>query len=273
MGTSKPFPTPSGGDWTKVKHDITNYLGGSPNVPVNQIIGGTMSAAGGFGRPTGSSGGTGGGGGGGGDGSGGGTGGGGGGRAGGGRASVGRAVSGLGGFGAALRDRGLDGALDTLGLAELRGRPATEVIARIAEHLADGVPGPEGEILTNALRDAILEAAALEGDRNYDNLAASLQSYLDRVGVEGLLESFLTHIVFDRIWFFLQNHVESKVDTSVSPAAMASAVEAGCRSQVRSLMSDLREENRFDAVDWFGRAGQDFGQEIASDLESRMTNL
>jgi hypothetical protein len=269
MGTSKGFPTPSGGDWTKVKHDITDVLNASTDVSIDQIIGGTLTAAGGFGRPSGplvtgggvSAGGT--------------RGGSGasGGRAGGGRGAVGRAVTGLGAFGTAVRDRGLDGALSALGLDELRGRPAAEVIARIAEHFADGVPGVEGEVLTNALRDAIFEAAALAGDRNYEDLAKSLQSYLDDAGIEGLVELFLTNLLFDRIWFFIQHHVESKSDDLADARALASAVEAGCRSHVRTQMEGLKEDHRFDSVDWFGRGGQEIGQAIASDIESRLTKL
>ena len=270
MGTSKSFPTPTGGDWTQLKHDITDFLGGNNNVTPDQIIGGTIRAAGGFGRSAGPSpggGGAGGAGGGGGGSRSGGSG------SGGGRAAVGRAASGLGGFGSAVRDRGLDGALRTLGLDELRGRPAIEVIARIAEHLADGVQGPEGETLTTALRDAIFEAAALEGDRTYQTLDVSLQSYLNREGIEGLVESFLANYVFDRIWFFIQNHVESKAPTSTVSTAMASAVENSCRSHVRSRIKDLKAENRFENLDWFGRDGQNLGQEIASILESRLAAL
>jgi len=193
MGTSIGLPTPSGGDWTKVKNDITDFLGGSPNVTTDQIIGGTIVAAGGLGSPSpGSSPSAGGG-----AGGGGGSGGGGGVGTSRGRAAVGRAVSGLGGFGAAVRGGSLDAGLDVLGLAELRGRPAAEVIARISEHLAEGAEGLQAELLRTALQDTILEAAAIEGESGYQNLGEALQNFLNREGVDGLVESFLTHYVFD----------------------------------------------------------------------------
>lgn len=265
MGTSTSLPTPSGGGWTKVKNDITDLLGGNHAIMPDQIIGGTIHAAGGLGTRGASSPGGGGGGGGGA---------GGGGRSGsGGRATVGRAASGLGGFAAAVRDGGLDAGLRTLGLDELRGRPAAEVIARIAEHLAEDTAGLQGELLAVALRDTILEAAALEGDRGYQNLSDSLQAYLNREGIEGLVESFLTHYVFDRVWSCIESHVERKSDGRASASALASAVEHGCRAHVHALIDDMRDSGRFDGLDWFGRDGQAFGQEIAGTLEDRLTAL
>jgi hypothetical protein len=264
MGTSTSLPTPTGGGWTKVKNDITDYLGGNHAVTPDQIIGGTIHAAGGLGTRGASAPGA----------AGGGGGGGGGGRSGsGGRAAVGRAASGLGGFAAAVRDRGLDEGLRTLGLDELRGRPAAEVIARIAEHLAEDTPGLQGELLSAALRDAILEAAALEGDRGYQNLSDSLQAYLNREGVDGLVESYLTHYVFDRVWSCIQSHVDRKSDGLASASALGRAVESGCRAHVHALIEDMRDSRRFDGLDWFGRDGQALGQEIAETLEARLTGL
>lgn len=279
MGTSTNFTTPTGGDWTDLKHDITDLLNGDNNITPEQIIGGTVLAAQGFGKPlsvpssTSSagrvrSGGarTGGGVGGGGGGGGGGT------RTTGGRASVGRATSGLGGFGAAVRDQGLDAALEAFGLGELQGKPAAEVIARIAEHLAEDLPGTQGEILTAALREAIFEVAALEGDRSYQTLEASLQSFLSREGVEGLIECFLSRVVFNRVWFHVESHVQKKAD-GTDGRALASAVERSIKGHVRSLIEEQKAAGRFERLDWFGAAGNRFGQDIATDLETRLRAL
>jgi hypothetical protein len=113
MGTSINLPTPKGGDWTDVKRDINSLLNDGTPGDVQQLIAGVIGAAGGLAFPstTGVGGGTGAGRGGGGGGGGGGS---------GGRiraASVGRAISTLGGFAAALGDGGLGAALDVLGRA------------------------------------------------------------------------------------------------------------------------------------------------------------
>jgi hypothetical protein len=283
VGTQKSLPTPRGGDWTPVKRDINALLNGSGNVNPDAIIAGVIGAARGLSFPStlgvgggggGSSGGSGGGGGG--SGSGGGGGGSGSGGGGGGGAtrssSVGRAVSGLGGFGAALVAGGLGAALDALGLGELRGKPPAEVVARIAEHMASMADGLQQEMLNATLRDAILDAAALQGDRTYEHLEASLQSFLASDGIEGLVECFLTRYVFDRVWTLVEPHIELRTASENDTVAMSSAIEGGCRSQVKTLIEDLRSEGRFDEVDWFGPAGQTLGNGIVATLEFRLNN-
>jgi hypothetical protein len=273
MGTSTNFTTPTGGDWTNLKRDITELLNGDDTITPEQIIGGTIVAAQGFGGPisvpssASPSGGVS---------SGGGRTGGGGGPSGtrttGGRSSVGRATSGLGGFAATVRDEGLDAALEAFGLANLQGRPAAEVIARIAEHLTEDLPGTQGEILSAALRDAIFEVAVLEGDRSYENLETSLQAFLSREGVEGLIECFLSRMVFNRVWFHIESHVQKKADAA-DGQALALAVERSIKGQVRNLIDEQKAAGRFDRLDWFGAAGSRFGQDIAADLEARLRAL
>jgi hypothetical protein len=273
MGTSTNFTTPTGGDWSDLKRDITDLLNGDDAITPEQIIGGTLLATQGFGKPLTvpssasplggvrsggrrAGGGTGGGGA----------------RTTGGRLSVGRAASGLGGFGATVRDEGLDAALEAFGLGELHGKPAAEVIARIAEHMTEDLPGTQGEILTAALRESIFEVAALEGDRSYQALEASLQAFLNREGVEGLVECFLSRIVFNRVWFHVEAHVQKKAD-GAEGQALAAAVERSIKGHVRSLIDEQKTAGRFNRLDWFGAAGDRFGQDIAADLEARLRAL
>lgn len=272
MGTSKNFPTPSGGEWTPLKNDITDRLNGNQAITADRIVGGTIRALGGLARPSGggqASLGSGGGGGGG-SGSAGGSGGGGGG--GGGRRSVGRVVSGLGGFGRTVQSEGLDQALDSLGLDELRGRPAAEVIARIAEHLCEGEDSLQHEILVDALKDALLEAAALQEDGNYEDLESALQAFLDANGIEGLIQAFLSHYVFDQVWQAVQTHCESK-GTAAASDALGVAVGQSCRSHVDGLIGEMKQAGRFNTIDWFGRGGVALADQLVSDLETRLRAL
>lgn len=263
MGTSASLPTPSGGKWRPVKTDISGFLSGSGNVSAGQIVAGALSAAGGLAVPPPHSSGSGGG-----NGTAGGSGGRG--RAGH-RTSVSRTISGLGGFGASVGARGLTQALRTLGLEELRGRPAPEVVARIAEHLADDAEGLQRELLTTALRDTIFEAAAIEGDLSYENLDASLQAFLDREGIEGLIRTFLTHYVFDRLWLVIENHVDRRAGSTGSADLLARAVRSACRAEVRAEMRRYRTNGQLANIDWFGRDGQRIGQELVTALEAQIT--
>lgn len=277
MGTSKGLPTPSGGAWTPVKNDITDSLGGNSDITPEQIVGGTISAAEGLlgpavvlprspgasaaggSQPVGARRrGTGGGG-----------------RAGGrsSRAAVGRAVSRLSGFGSVVQSHGLDEGLRSLGLDALSGRPAAEVIAAIADHLAGGAEGLAGEVLANALRESILEAAELAGDPTYENLEAALQEFLRSDGIEGLTELFLANLAFDRVWSLVENHVEHGSATAVDAKALGDALQHCCRTQSHKLVEQLRAEGRFGSVDWFGRDGQRLGNDIAARLEAQLIGL
>ena len=267
MGTSKSYPTPSGGDWTPLKNDITDKIGGNQNISPARIVGGTVRALGGIGSPSSSSGG---GSGGGGGGSGGG--GGGGGRRGSGR-SVGGAISGLGGFGQTVQQGGLDEALDKLGLEELKDRPASEVIARIAEHLCEGEEALQHEVMVDALKDALLEAAALQEGGEYKDLEAALQSFFQQNGVEGLIQGFLSSYVFDRVWMAVENHTQLKADSAASSQALSVAVAQACRDHVGSLIKENRDAGRFSQIDWFGRDGIRLANDLVSELETRLRAL
>lgn len=256
MGTSKGISTPSGGGWTATTTQITKTLNGTVALNANQILGRIVSAAGGLGgAPSG--------GGGGGIGGGGGS----------GATSVGGAVSGIGGFGAAIREGGLNAAIDKLGLNELRGRPAVEVISCVAERIAESAEGPQADIITAALRDAVLECVAIESGDSFEDLDSGLQAFLDRSGIEGLIESFLSHFVFDRVWAWVETHTNKKSDGVSETQALASAVQGACRLHVQELMSELRAEKRLEGIDWFGRQGIELGQGIIRTLEFRLQSL
>jgi len=63
-----------------------------------------------------------------------------------------------------------------------------------------------------------------------------------REGIEGLVECFLTQYVYDRVWTLVENHVDLCTNSIDESAALSSAVERGCRSQIQNLIEDLRTE-------------------------------
>lgn len=267
MGTSQSMPTPKGGKWTGVKSEISEYLSGSGNVSAQQLIGSTILAAGGLslrsapgGTGQGRAGGGGGGGGGGGamrglrE----------------GRGSVGRAASGLAGFGSELGSGGLTRALDSLGIEDLRGKAVGEVISRIADRLADGIHGLEQDVVRGAIQQAIYNAAELTGDPTYENLEASLQTFLSREGIDGLVELFLTQYVFDRVWLLIEDYVSKRTDSQGDIANMEAAVEQACRANVHRELESQKTNGAFDKLDWFGSDGLRVAQGIVSGLESRL---
>jgi len=261
------MPTPQGGKWTSVKGEISAYVSGRGNVTPQQIIGSTISAAGGLslrspregpGRDAGGAGGSGGG-------------------VSGGRrtrgaggSSVGRAAAGLAGFGAALGTRGLAQALYSFGIEDLRGRPAGEVISRIADHLSEGLHGLEQDVLRGAIQQAIYNAAELTGDPTYENLETSLQAFLSSEGLEGLIELFLTQYVFDRVWLLIEDYVNKRTDSQGDISNMEIAVEQACRSNVHDEIEYHKTNGSFDNLDWFGADGHRVAETVVSGLEDRL---
>jgi hypothetical protein len=253
MGTSRSASTPSGGGWSQVKSAITSHFSGHRSMSPKQLARDVVEAGNGFGVGRGGSGG----------------GGGGGGMTGG----VGRAVAGLGGFGGSVAGTGLDDGLRRLGLDELIGRSAAEVVSAIATHLTEKVDGVDAEVLRNALTDAILEAATLDQEADYTALEDGLQTFLAENGPAGLVETFLCHYVFDMIWINIEGYVQSRSSDENSFEAFMTAIEGVCRAEVRAAVQTTREQGTFDRLDWFGNDGRRVGREIVADLEGRFRNL
>ena len=252
MGTSASYGTPAGGEWTSVKRQITATLGGgNTSATPAGIVGGTTSASGGLSF----------------------AGGGGGSAAATGRNRIAGAVSGIGGFGAAVQQGGLDSALGRLGLDALRGRPAAEVISSISEHLAGDVEGLDREFLQSALSDALIEAASLGEELGYEDFASGLERFLEAQGPEGLINVFLEHFVFDSLWGRIEQHAVDKSPDAASLESLMTAIHGECVAQVREQMTAAREDGTFSRVDWFGRAGRDLGMRIVVELEERLSAL
>ena len=249
MGTSKSLSSGSGGAWSPLKRKITRHFSGSRPATARGIVGSTVRAAGGIG-----------------------VGGRGGGRGGGG-ASVGRVVGGLGGFGTFVRDLGLAGALKFLELAELEGKSAAEVAATISEHLADAVDGVDGDLMRDALRNAIIEAAALGDADGFADLERGLQSFIEREGITGLVEVFLSKFVFDAVWVNIEAYVQSNAQDQNAYDAFMHAVESVCGAEVRGAIDDARTQGQFDSLDWFGEDGLQIGHSIFESINSRLRGM
>lgn len=264
MGTSKAISTPKNGDWSRLKRTLTGAVSGSRPVPARDLAGQTVAAGGGFSafsRPSGRGGGGGSGGGGGGSGP---------------RQSTtraaGRAAAGLGGFSSDVVSGGLEQALERLGLEDLRGKPAAEVIAQVADKLAD-IDGLEGDLLRSALRNAILEAAQLAAETGFDDLDAGLQEFVNTEGLEGLIGLFLTRFAYEYIVAVDHEHIAGMGTDNAGIATFEAGILYACRSEVRSTVEELKAAGRFENTDWFGAAGRKVGQDVAYAVEARFLRV
>jgi hypothetical protein len=183
---------------------------------------------------------------------------------------VGRAIAGLGGFASTVQERGLTDALQNLDLSDLEGRPAVEVIARVAERLADGLDGVDGEILRTALNETILEAAQLEEELGFTDLEAALQTFLNEQGLGGLVELFLARFVSDLVTGVILDHIDQKTGSEAQAEALLSGIEIVCRDKARAIVERHLTAGRFNRVGWFGAAGMRIGRELADSIVAEL---
>jgi hypothetical protein len=179
-------------------------------------------------------------------------------------------VSGLGGFGGLVQTEGLDAALRQFNLGELVGKPAVEVVARVAEELGKHVDGTDGEVLRNALQAAILEAAGLEDELDYQDLETGLQTFLNENGIAGLVERFLAHYVFDAVWAAIEEHVTNSSPGDAQLEAHMAAIDDICRRAVSSVIEEKRREKALDNVNWFGAEGRTVAEGTVKNILAKL---
>lgn len=211
MGTSRGYKMPTGGNWTPLKNDATDFVQGtgSKEITPGDLITDFIRATGGLkglmrgnggsapsivGGPAiqraatqGASGG-------GGTGGGGGT-----------SAAVGTARN-LGGFLSRVGEVGLERALQERGLADVVGKSASDV----ADVMLDEFAGP-ASTLDNALaRESLAEIRdeILNDAETFEDVEERLNTAMDELGIFGILASFFGHYIFK---MFCRNFYEEWV--------------------------------------------------------------
>lgn len=267
MGTSTSFKTPSGGGWTGAKRRLSGACSQPRGGDLPAAVGAAFRAAGGLTVSTtpgsstrtsesGTSGGVRGGGSGGGWSS--------------SRRRISRTAAGLGAFGATTGASGLAEGLASLGLGELVGRSAAEVVARVSERLTETAEGLVGEVARSALQQSLLAAAELGGTAEYADLEQGLQAFLADQGPIGLVELFLEHYSFEILWLQIEDHIRQNTDDIGAYELVMVAIKELCHAEVQQAMSDLGASAGFD---WFGRAGQQLAQRVVDAVNQRVMQL
>lgn len=213
---------PTGGNWTPLKNDATDFVQGTgnPDITPSSLLTDFIRATGGLrallrghggsapsgGRTRGTGAKTKGGGGAGG-------------AAGGTSAAVGTARN-LGGFLSSVADVGLERALRERGLENVVGKSASDVTDRLLEEFA----GP-ASTLDNALaRESLAEIRdeILSDAETFEDVEKKLNAAIDELGIFGILASFFGHYIFK---MFCRNFYEEWVKKVGETKATASLKE------------------------------------------------
>ena len=246
MGTSRGYKMPTGGNWTPLKNDATDFVQGTGSkdiTPADLLFdfiravggvkglvrghGGSAPSAGGGQAAGGASKGSGGGGGG----SGGGT-----------SAAVGTAQN-LGGFLSRVGEVGLEESLRERGLDDAVGKSASDV----SDTLLDEFAGP-ASTLDNALaRESLAEIRdeILTDAETFEDVEKKLDTAIDELGIFGILASFFGHYIFK---MFCRNFYEEWVK-KVGDAKAASSL-AQIKEYIVSSVRNKLTGREVATVDW-----------------------
>lgn len=244
MGTSRGYKMPTGGNWTPLKNDATDFVQGTggPEITPGNLVTDFIRASGGFKGLRMGSGGSAPSGGGAGAGAsrkgGSGSGGSGGSRS----AAVGTARN-LGGFLSRVGEVGFQEALRERGLENIIGKSAAE----ISEALLDEFAGP-ASTLDNALaREALADIRdeILEDAETFVDVEERLNAAIDELGVFGILASFFGHYVFK---MFCRNFYEEWLK-KVGDSKAASGLRQ-IKDYITSSLRTKLANRKLDAVDW-----------------------
>lgn len=251
MGTSAGYDMPTGGDWTPLKADATNFVknGGRGSVSPGRLLadymkanGGARSIASGRGKgssSTGSSGGS---------------------KTGGrGGTNAARSVGrNLGGFLSNVGTVGLEQALRDANLVELIGKSAKEVVSGLLDALAE--PGSTLDEHAARLALAKLNDDLLKDAETYEDVEQALSQALDHVGLAQILASFFGHYLYER---FCRDFYESWVKRVGSSQAARSlkSVKDYIESRIKAKLTgrDLGK------VKWHTSEGLRLTQQVLQD--------
>ena len=254
MGTSRGYKMPTGGNWTPLKNDATDFVQGTggKEITPGDLVTDFIRAAGGLkGLMRGNGGsapsvvegsatqaaGTRGGGGGGGT-----------------SAAVGTARN-LGGFLSRVGEVGLERALQERGLGEVVGKSASDV----ADVMLDEFAGP-ASTLDNALaRESLAEIRdeILNDAETFEDVEERLNTAMDELGIFGILASFFGHYVFK---MFCRNFYEEwvkKVGDSKASNGLAQIKEY-ITSSIRTKLTGREVAT----VDWKTNEGTQVAEDV-----------
>lgn len=150
------------------------------------------------------------------------------------------AARGLGSLLGTASSEGLDTALKQVGLVDLVGRPANEVVAALVDQLAGSGDNQEGQAARSAACD-VFEDLAKEAN-SYEDLAAALTN-ADAIGT--ILELFLTSYIY---WLLLPV-IEERLERLDDPTLRAKR-EGEVRDVVGAMVELNISKGGFDSARW-----------------------
>jgi hypothetical protein len=227
MGTSGSYSAPTTGGWPAAKKTATRFAkqGDAGSITPGQVVGAYLTALGGAAAAA---------------------------R----RAAASRAAAQrLGGFLGTVADQGLDVALEQVGLADLVGRDATEVL----EALVDRLASPGGTLEEADARAAMMGALeeVLEQPNAFDGL--------DQEGVGRTVEGFIVECIYER----MLQEIGDRLENGAMTAEDAKKAEDDIRVYVvATVQLELAREESL--IVWDGPEGEALVNRLMEDAYGQL---
>lgn len=253
MGTSRGYKMPTGGSWTPLKNDATDFVQGTggPQITSANVVsdfirangglkglsrghGGSAPSGGAASRSSGSSKS---------------------GRGGGGGSAVVGTARNLGAFLARVGEIGLEGTLRESGLEDLVGKSAADVSDALLDEFAGSASTLDNATSREALAD--LRDEILEEAETFADVEQRLQTALNEFGLFGILASFFGHYVFK---LFCRNFYEDwlkKVGTSKTTAKLREL-----KDYITSSLRTKLAGKQLGTANWKGTDGTRLAEEV-----------
>jgi ABC-type antimicrobial peptide transport system permease subunit len=168
----------------------------------------------------------------------------------------------LGGFLAAVAERGLTSALEEQGLTQLVGRDSADVLSGLVDQLA----GPGRTLEEAAARAAMIAVLAEEFDEAaFDDIDAAMRR-LDEAATKRILGAFLIEYIYRR----MVEEIGDRIQNGALDAAAASRVERDLHDFLCAAVElDLSSVDPL-RVDWQGGQGQTLIDSLMEDAYGQL---
>nr|WP_281720967.1 hypothetical protein [Nitrosomonas nitrosa] len=234
MGTSAGYSLPTGGNWSKVKREVTTWVssGATDRDSVGHVVSGYVGAHGG-GRQAAQQ-----------------------------MSHATRAGSRLAGFVGSVAQNGLAETLRGLNLGEYIGRSATEVLRGLRSYLLGDGSLIEDDIVQNAYMDFYEEQ--LDGDESFEGL----ETLLRQTDIGTMLVRFFGHCIYRQFLLQFHERMMRKVDIPTTQRLLGLV-----KDYIFTKLRLVTHEKDLSAVDWNGGDGEALsGQILQSALEFMEAN-
>ena len=121
---------------------------------------------------------------------------------------------------------------------------SVDVIEHTAKRLTRGIRGTEQQIMMKSLQEALFTCVGFHVDLDMAQLKTRLKRYIDRHGKIAVMRKFLSHYVFNFVWFHIGESFRAESTSCSSFEEAMAAVDEICRKTVVSALASCQLRNR-----------------------------